>query len=84
MQIRSRPEWHCHGGGTGGEGPACVTLDDDDDDDDDGDDDDDDAVDDGGGGDHGGRTLLSSATFQNAAISKLESKLKSNLDLNSV
>ena len=57
------------------EGPACVTLDDDDDDDDDGDDDDDDAVDDGGGGDHGGRTLLSSATFQNAAISKLESSL---------
>ena len=34
VQIRSRPEWHCHGGGTGWEGPACVTLDDDDDDDD--------------------------------------------------
>ena len=46
----------------------------------DGDDDDDG----GAGGDHFGRTLLSSATFQNAAISKLESKLKSNLDLNSV
>ena len=27
MQSRSRPEWHCHGGGTSGEGPACVTLD---------------------------------------------------------
>ena len=27
VQSRSRPEWHCHGGGTSGEGPACVTLD---------------------------------------------------------
>ena len=38
VQSRSRPEWHCHGGGTSGEGPACVTLDDDDFDDDDDDD----------------------------------------------
>ena len=81
MQSRSRPEWHCHGGGTSGEGPACVTLDDDDFEDDD-------DEDDGDGCDHGGRTLLSTAIFQNAANSKLESKLEykleSNLDLNSV
>ena len=49
MQSRSRPEWHCHGGGTSGEGPACVTLDVDDfedygDGDDDDDDDDDDIL----------------------------------------
>ena len=34
VQSRSRPEWHCHGGGTSGEGPACVRLDVDDSDED--------------------------------------------------